>query len=736
MKALSIFLSALFTVATALSLGLLLFQRLRLRLSRQEQYFYAFGCGSAVLSLLVFIAAAAHLLWTATLVAIGVLSVGACVYYRAYRPFEERLDPVPRFYKLLMLVAMPAFALLYFAHALAPEGSPDGSTYHLGLVQQYLDQRGFGRITTDMYANLPLGMEMVYLFAFSLGRHSAAALVHFAFLLALPFLLVAIGQRFGFVRGGVVAGLLVFLSPVFGIDGSTAYIDVALTFIVVALFGLLQRWDESRDAALLPLIGLLAGFSYAVKPTAFTAVVYAFGFVLYKCLRYRLVVARPLFVVSACTTLMIAPWLIKNAITVVNPFSPFLNAWFPNPFMRISLEESYREYLRNYEGLKSYWDIPFEVTMRGAILNGFLGPVFLAVPLGLLALRWKLGRQAWLLGVLLLSTYPSNIGTRFLMPAAPFLALALGMVVTQSRGMGTLLVAFHAWTCWPETAPLYANQFAWRIAEYHWDAAFRRQPEAEYLNSKISGYAAAKLAEQHVPKTGVIFTHGGISQAYCRRPVWVAYQSAQGNRIGDYVAAAVLPAFQPTSWWTYSFAPQKVRRLRVVQTGATASKNVWSVSELRLFGTHGELQRSNGWTLRAQPAPWEVQYAFDNCPVTRWYSAEQAKPGMFVEVTLPEAVELSSVRIEATADQTEGTARLEAEVDGRWVVLVEKPSISQAVPMRGLRREAVLDMKREGVTHLSVQKDEYFANDIAADPSSWALTLLGETPYTRLYRLD
>ena len=45
-----------------------------------------------------------------------------------------------------------------------------------GYVQRYVDQHGFGRIVTSMYANLPLGVEMLFLFAFSLGRHSAAAL--------------------------------------------------------------------------------------------------------------------------------------------------------------------------------------------------------------------------------------------------------------------------------------------------------------------------------------------------------------------------------------------------------------------------------------------------------------------------------------------------------------------------------------------------------------------------------
>ena len=34
------------------------------------------------------------------------------------------------------------------------------------------------------------------------------------------------------------------------------------------------------------------------------------------------------------------------------------------------------------------------MTIRGGVLGGLLGPVFLLAPIGLLALRWRLGRRA------------------------------------------------------------------------------------------------------------------------------------------------------------------------------------------------------------------------------------------------------------------------------------------------------------------------------------------------------
>src|SRR5205085_838347 len=75
---------------------------------------------------------------------------------------------------------------------------------------------------------------------------------------------------------GVCGALLVFASPVVGIDGTVAYNDVATACIVFTAFYLARIWaaGESNAALLVPL-GLVAGFGYAAKYTAFLAVAYA-----------------------------------------------------------------------------------------------------------------------------------------------------------------------------------------------------------------------------------------------------------------------------------------------------------------------------------------------------------------------------------------------------------------------------------------------------------------------------
>src|ERR1039458_5673078 len=145
-------------------------------------------------------------------------------------------------------IAFGMFVVLYLANAMAPEISPDGATYHLGLVSRYLREHGFVRITDNLYAAMPEGVEMLFLFAFAFGKHSAAALVHFVFFVALGWQVFSYARRRGFPVAGASAALVVFASPVAGIDGTSAYNDVAVAAIAFTLFHLLQIWDEERQA--------------------------------------------------------------------------------------------------------------------------------------------------------------------------------------------------------------------------------------------------------------------------------------------------------------------------------------------------------------------------------------------------------------------------------------------------------------------------------------------------------
>jgi hypothetical protein len=732
-KPLAILLGALFTGASCTAAGLLLFQRLSLRFYREELYPYAFVTGSAIFSLSIFLLTAAGVVSTWTTVAAGVILIGAATRLGLWRRSGASFGPLPRPWKITLVAVMTAYGVLYLAYAMAPEASPDGSAYHLGLVSQYLRQHGFGRITTNMYANLSMGIEMLYIAAFSIGRHSSAAVVHLLFLLTLPLLVLNLGRRYNHPVAGVVGALLVYCSPVIGIDGSTAYIDVAMATVVFAVFCLVQIWTEDRTQGLLIPIGLLAGFAYACKLTAFLAVPYALGMIAYKLIRTREGLIKPLLITGTCAALMIAPWMIKNAIIVDNPLSPFFNRWFPNQHIRISFEEIYRKMQGTHEGITSPAQIPVEVTVRGGTLSGLIGPVFLLAPIALLSLRYRLARQALLAGALFASTYPANIGTRFLIASLPFFSLAMAIVLTQWR-MAAPVLAFHALFSWPSMIGLY-DTGAWRIDRLRWKQALRIESEDGYLRRMLPGYGMAQLVNQHVPSNGRVLTYGGVAEAYCEREILTCYQGGLNNMLCETWASGTQEYYLPARHWNFSFAEARAQKLRVVQTAT--NDDVWSVSEVRVLSPGGEIQRDPKWRIKASPNPWDVQLAFDGCPTTRWRAWQNSTPGLYLEIDFTGPTTVSGVIASISGDNPATTGRVDIETSpGRWQTVADKPVETPAPKVVNARRNAIDDIKRYGITHLVVDRNEFISFDLFRNQAAWGITLVGETDNGRLYRLD
>ena len=357
-----------------------MFRFARLSLYREEERYLRFILGSGCFSLLIFALTAAHLAYESVFLLAGGFIIAISFLSKSAQPRAVPLPDYPLLWKTVFLGAITVYGVYYFVHALAPETSPDGATYHLGIVGRYLRQHSFGWITTDMYANLSEAIEMLFLVAYSIGKHSSAALVEFTFLLALPFGMLSYARRISFPKAGVLGALIVYTSPVFGISGTIAYNDAGGVAILFALFYLLQIWAETRQHRLIPLIGLAAGACYAAKYTLFLALPFAGLFLLWKLVRARERFIRPLLIYSAFALLLAAPWMAKNWITVRNPFSPFANRLFPNPYITIHFEEEYGDLMKNYIGLK-LWQRPFDHIVRGSKTSGLLGPIFLLLRL-------------------------------------------------------------------------------------------------------------------------------------------------------------------------------------------------------------------------------------------------------------------------------------------------------------------------------------------------------------------
>jgi hypothetical protein len=729
-QAIYILFGAVFTVFVATAIGRALLRWSGAVLFAQEETPLGFAVGSGVLSLIVFLLASAHLARKGAFLAIGLIIIAAAWKLGAFSRNIKRFDPLPRFWRWLFVAGFGAFTILYFCNAMAPEFSPDGVSYHLIFVARYIRAHGFVRIPENMYSYLSQGLELLFVFAFAFGKHSAAALVHYAFLVALAILLLNFGRRIGRPAVGAAAALLVYASPVAGIDGTSAYIDVGAACVIFAVFYLLQIWDEARTWRMAAIAGLTAGFAYAVKYTAFLAVPYAIGFVLWRARRLR-----PAIIVGLCSLVLIVPWMAKDLLWTGNPFSPMLNRVFPNPWVHISFEREWGQQLRMY-GLQNYWQLPLELTVRGEKVSGMIGIVFVLIPVSLLALRSPEGRRVLLPALLFTLPYFANVGARFFIPPLPFWSLAIALTFAAYPRALAAIAAVHCVLCWPSVMGLYASPYAWRLEKIPAKQAFRIEKEESWLGRKQPEYKVARMIEAHTPPGARIFAFEGRAESYTTRDIAVGFQSAQGQVLRDVFWAAFTGDFQPRLLQKLQFSSRQVRRFRVVQTAQAVADEEWAITELRVFSGGRELPRAPQWRLTSRPNPWDIQLAFDNSPVTRWRTWEPFRPGQFVEVDLGSPSVVDEVRIETTANQATVKLKLESMDGGSWRTIANQ-AVTSGLPSPGfLGKAATAEIKARGYDYILVQLSEWGGGEVMENPGAWGLTEVANAGEAHLYRID
>jgi len=754
-KVVSILFGAGLTVTVAYLLGRL-WQRLfreRLKgLTRTETRLFAFAVGAACLSNLVFLLSAARLVYDAALVALAALTLAAWWRWRgslpAHRDFEA--EPNDRIvWKTLLLPIVVFYGCLYLAHSLAPETRSDGVGYHLGLVRRYQNEHGFVPIVTSFYASLTQGAEMLYLFAYSFGRHSAAKLIHFSFFVASLAAMLAFAKRCGVWRAGVAAVVLVACSPIVVPDATSTYNDCALAFYEFMVFYGLLLWWQDRESVSLPTLGVLAGFCFALKYTGGVALVALLPVVCWKSVRDSprwATLWRSATVTAAAAAFLIAPWLVKNVVFVGNPVAPFFNDIFPNPHFTLSWESGYRNYFRSYshspEGYP-WFTYPLELTLRGARLGGLTGPIFLLTPLALFAWRKPAGKA--LLAAAGLSFLPwfGNAGTRFLIPTLVFVSLALGLALLSlparwATVVGCAALLAHAVSSWPSILPRWAGG-VWSVVGIPWKAALRIQPEREYLLTSVPYYHVAEVITSEVAPPGRVFSLEPLAEAYFDAELLVSYQGGLNEELVEVLQTAVEQDLWPSRQRRLSWEPQRLRGFRIVQTNHRDSH--WRMSEIRFLSGHSPVAAAASWHISSEPRPWQARRLLDGDPLTSWNSWEPLREGMWIEVRFPEPLTLSGAELHYPWGQH--FVEFEyfgSDATGEWQRL-EVGSEQGRLPFdpQGLKKWAVGQLASHGVKLLVTNLDggghNYLAPILAEDPRAWGLVEIARDGPLRVYRL-
>ncbi len=512
---LQIIFAAWIVLGTALAAGGLVYPRVAL------PFCVRLAAGTVLCSAVIF-------LWLlngyATPVTLGtsamVLIAGGVLVRPARAPWLPRMN-------WWLLAPLVLFGLTYGVYVAAPEIGPDSVTYHLGLVREYVRLEGFPE-RIGFYEMLPQGFDMLFVPAYMLAKHGGAKAVHFGFLLALVPLFRHLGRALGLrPMQADGAAVVLFLAPVLGVAGTSAYSDAAVLLFAGVAWLLLLEWRKERRTAYLVHAALAAGFCYAVKPTFGLVALLGFAYVIWRAREWK---AVSLF--AGLALLAVSPWVLRAVGETGNPVAPFFNHWFPNDVFR---EDMDRNLAAAYSALRpgfSWLSAPLDYAILGGN-QGVLGLPFLLVPLAFFrkSSRWMLG-----LALLLLLPWFMNTGTRFLLPAAAVGLVALLRLLPDKAVVAVVLL--QAVTCFPPVLDLLEDKFDWKLEEIPFAAAAGVESERDYLLRNVENYGATELVQQFVPKGAGVLALAPVQEAYLDSPVLVFWQSALAQNLTDRLRAA------------------------------------------------------------------------------------------------------------------------------------------------------------------------------------------------------
>jgi hypothetical protein len=317
--------------------------------------------------------------------------------------------------------------------------------------------------------------------------------------------------------------------------------------------------------------------------------------------------------------------------------------------------------------------------------------------------------------------YPQNIGARFLIPALPFVALA--MALPMPRWAVPLVVTAAAILAWPRLIDRYrAPSGGWQIATVPWKAALGIIPEQTWLR-RYPGYRTAETINSLVPADAKIWSDMSLPEAYLNPRVLVNYTSAEGEQIQDVLHIPIEAGMQPRWNLRFTFPARRLSRLRIVQDAASRD-DIWSIGEARFWNGAAEIRPVSA---DARPFPWDIRFALDGDPVTRWRSWESIKPGMHVEFDFGEPVLLDRVELHCSHDQWKIRLRIEG--------VAAKMEALEDAPLPDLRRTAVRDVRAHGVRFLMMGSGDSAADDMALDPARWGLAVAAHTEAGTLYEI-
>jgi hypothetical protein len=414
-----------------------------------------------------------------------------------------------------------------------------------------------------------------------------------------------------------------------------------------------------------------------------------------------------------------------------NPVAPLFNRWFPNPWFHPSMEEELSKLVTSF-GV-SPWRIPIELA-TGGHLHGIYGPLVLAIPAGLVALRRQAGLRCWLAAGALSVPWLWNHDARFLMSTVALGWMALAMVLPAR--VAVLGLALHAVTSWPHVVNQYSPERIFRLEEFPWRAALRIESDEAYLSRQLENYPLARLIQQKTSPEDQVFILAAVPWAYTDRRVLEYWYSSQGDRMLDWLKTAGLYTDEPVYDVNASWAPQLVRALRF-RLSAGYPKD-WDLQEIRLWSGGERIRGSGNWSLSGWPNVWEMPYALDDNSGTLWRTWTPMRAGMYVQIDLNQPLRLSGATLVSRAPRFGVPVEFFGmDAAGHWQSLGAGHAAGRIV--EDVRRPAMRAIRREGFQYLVASPEGEglgkLGKVIAGHEAEWGLESVGEAAGAHLYRI-
>jgi len=513
--------------------------------STVEELVFSAALGLGTIAYLVFVSAALHVLQP-IVVAVLIATITGCarlealtLYARTASAARSALqDAFGHFYTAVLALLVAGAVIVALVGAFAPAIDNDTLRYHFAVPVQYIRHGGFVDIPTNIFANFPYNIEMLFTIGLALQLHLLAKLFVFVLWALTGGAVWGLTQAIVSRRAAWLALASWCMIPLGLILCGTGTVEhgVAL-FEVLSLWSVIN-WHTRGRTQWLWLSGVFAGlalgskYGAAISLLALTGIVVA---VIYSTNRGKagaLLSAsaglRAAAMYVAIASLPLAPWMVKNFIFTRNPVFPFAAGLFSSPNWPV---ECTQKYLNHVHGLSPPIHAPQDLLVLAyklafepkslASAAGIGGVFILFCPLALV-FRPR-GRPILLVIAYAMAVYVIWAMTgpieRFLLPALPAASVIAGYSFERLQDLQ------HArLTSWVAAVFLLTTNLVGAVmlqAEHF--SPYRVVIGAEnveyYLSRMVSYYPAAAYCNVELPGDAKVLSIGETRTLYFEREI-------------------------------------------------------------------------------------------------------------------------------------------------------------------------------------------------------------------------